>query len=180
MILKKFPAILLVDDRKGFLGWFIKKHTSGDYCHCCEIINSDWIATQDVWPGYRMDSIKRYHKGKYHLKVWSVKDMTDEQAKKWQALIVNDLLKPWVKKRYDFWGILGHLIGFKKFNNPYLRYCYEIVTDHVQGVFGYKDVATNLNTIFGFKLPAQGSPASLDRAFKDMPEMYVERIKHWD
>ena len=167
MDLKKYPVILLVDDRRGFLWWFIKQHTSGNYNHCCEIINEDLIATQDVWPGYRQAPLKRYYNSRYYLKVWRVKDMTDEQAKKWQEVISRDLNKPWVKRRYDFLGILGHLIRFKKFNNPYTNYCYEIISRH-------------MNTIFGMTLLSQGSPASLDARFKNMPNMEVEKTYYKD
>lgn len=160
------PLIVLSDDRRSFIGWAIKAHSSGNYNHIMELYRPETLASQD-FRGFRELSIDKYMKSFMFLKFWRVKIMTKEQQEAWISSVKEDLLAPWRERRYDFLGLLGQLLPGKwtrSLNNPRTRYCSE-------------RVAVRLRKIFNSNIPKHPNPSELDELFKTMPEM--ECLGYW-
>lgn len=145
------PLVVLADDRRGFLGWLIKAHSKGNYNHCMEMHFLGLFASQQII-GYKEIPIEKYIKPYIQLKFWKKKSITKEQKVNWFSCISSDLNESWWRRRYDFLGILGHLLRMRWLNNPYTKYCYERVAEHLREVLGMKlsrhSTPSNMNMVF--------------------------------
>lgn len=156
--IKEFPVVILVDNRRSFLGWAIKHHSKGCYNHAMILYMSDFCASQDAT--YKTVNIIKYLQPYITLKFWAYtgkkKDELIESIKK-------DLTSPKAKRRYDYLGILGHLLKLKWLNNPKTYYCSERVAKHLRDI--------------GMKFPLHPSPSKLNQLFKKKKNMKV--IGRW-
>ena len=135
LALKKedLPVIVLVDDRRSLLGWLVKQHSSGGYNHIMEMHYMQICASQDP-VGFREVLIEKYMKPFILLKFYKVKDLTLALKMNWIDAILTDLEEPWYKRRYDYLGIIGHMLRIPWLNNSHLYYCSERVAKHVKEV----------------------------------------------
>lgn len=161
LALKKrhLPLVVLVDDRRGWLGWLIKAHSKGNYSHIMEMHEPGFVASQDL-TGFKEKSIEDYMKPRYQLKFWRCNDITSVDRLKWANAIHADLQAPWKRRRYDYLGILGHLLGIPWLNNPHIKYCVERVAD-------------NLRNVLNMTIPKHQTPSGLNTYFNMSPEMEV-------
>ncbi len=133
---KDLPLIILADNRNGWIGFLIKRHSSGVYSHIMEMAYPLHFASQDV-VGYREVAVENYTKSHITLKFWRVKDMTAGEKTLWIAAVQADLDAPWVARRYDFWGIIGQALKIRWLQNSYTKYCSERVADRLRSVFQF-------------------------------------------
>ena len=145
------PLVVLVDDRRGLLGFLIKMHTKGNYNHIAEMHIPGYIATQDP-VGFREVPIEKYMRSHHHLKFWQYTPITVEQRQEWVNTLKNELNAPWRRRRYDFLGIIGHMLHIPWLNNPFIKYCTERVAEHMRGI---------LQLI----LPKQATPSKMNLEF---------------
>lgn len=154
--IEDLPLIVLVDNRRSWLGWSIKAHSEGNYNHVCEMHKLGMVASQDFC-GFREVKIEKYLKPYIQMKFW--KPCLYEADKiLWLEQIRRNLEKPWFKKMYDYLGIAGHLIKIKWVNIPWLKYCYERVRD-------------NLVSFCDVRLPPQGTPSDINEACKEAEDI---------
>lgn len=154
------PLVCLVDDRRSFLSWIIKAHTSGNYNHIMEYHRGGYFASQS-YRGFREIKIGKYMKSHLFLKFWKVKNLTQDQKEKWESLIRAELRRPWWDRRYDYLGVVGQFLKIRWLNNPWLKYCSERVAEH-------------LRKALGKIVKSHPTPSELDRDFKlqDNMELY--------
>ena len=157
--IKEFPVIVLVDDRRSFLGFAIKNHSKGNYNHIMILFMPDMLASQDM-SGYRIVNISKYLKRKYMLKFWAY---TGNKRDELIDSIKKDLKASKVSKSYDFLGIIGQLLHWKWINNPRTYFCSERVSKHLRKI--------------GMKLPKRPSPSELNQLFKKKKNMKL--LGHW-
>ena len=161
------PLIVLCDDLRGWLGWAIKAHTSGNYCHATGMIHPQKIATQGVL--FQEIPLTDYLKDYEMIKFWKIKNLTDTE----RSLIfdaVNKRLKlPWWRRLYDLPGVLlGQNLHLKWLQIPGLEYCSEEVkADYIDTIARLKGT-----------VPNEPSPSDLDRAFKANPDKF-EAVGFW-
>ena len=124
------PLIMLVDNRNAFVSWLIKWHTKGEYNHICEMHRLGFLATQDPI-GFHEVPIETYMKKNLFLKFWKFKNITLGQKTDWLHNIVAEIHKPWIKRRYDFVGLIGQLLNIRWINNTWTKYCSEMVRSHI-------------------------------------------------
>lgn len=158
-LLFKGPIVVIVDDRRSFLGFLIKSHSHGNYSHIMEINDMGYVASQD-FVGFRERPIEDYMKSHHFLKFWEYKDLTEEQKDKWLTLIQADFDAPWKARRYDILGIIGQFFHIRWLQNPHLKYCSE-------------RVATHMRMVFGMDIPTQRTPSELNKIFKESGKMKV-------
>lgn len=156
---KDLPLIVLVDDRRSFLGWAIKSHSHGNYNHICEMHEIGRIASQD-FVGFRERDMETYMKPYIFMKFWSYKNLTEKIAKNWKEIIQADLDAPWRARRYDILGIIGQFLHIRKLQNPHLKYCSERVAGHMR-------------MALKMALLPQRTPSELNKFFKTKEEMEV-------
>lgn len=103
--------IVLVDDRNGFLGWFIKTHEAGNYNHEMGMRKLGMIASQnDV---FKEISVSVYQKKNLFLKFWKL-NLTDEQKAYINTRVDKVLARPWWQRGYDYLGLFGQAIKIGK------------------------------------------------------------------
>lgn len=129
---KDLPLICFIDDSRSFFGYFIRIHTTGQYSHVCEMVKPGKIATQDVFPGYREVSIKKYLKPRYRLKFVKYDKITSAEWNEWKRLVESELNQSWWRRKYDFLGIIGMGLGLRFINSPISRFCSERVATHLR------------------------------------------------
>lgn len=128
--INEFPLIMLVDNRNAFISWLIKSHCSGNYNHICEVHRLGFLASQDPY-GFQEVPIEKYMKKNLFLKFWKYKNLTAGQKTDWLHNIQAELAKPWIKRRYDFVGLIGQLLNIRWLNNTWTKYCSEMVRSHI-------------------------------------------------
>lgn len=156
--IKEFPVIVLVDNRKSFLGWAIKHHSDGCYNHAMILFMPNFCASQDST--YKTVSIAKYLKPYITLKFWAY---TGNKNSELINSIREDLKSSKTKRRYDYLGIIGHLFKLKWLNNPKTYYCSERVAKHLRDI--------------GMKFPKHPSPSKLNQLFKKKKNMKM--LGHW-
>lgn len=152
---EKTPLIMLVDNRRSLIGFLIKNHSKGNYNHACCMYKPNKIASQD-WVGYRERCLIDYMKPHILLKFWAIKDMTFHERAIWRGLMKADLDAPWARRRYDFLGCIGQLLGIPWLQNPHTKYCSE-------------KEALNLRSVFDMDIPKYPTPSSLNKLFHTIP-----------
>lgn len=154
------PIIVLSDDLRGFIGWAIKFHTSGNYNHAFIMHKPGMMVSQD-FGGFRERSIDRYLVPTQMLKFWRIKDLNPNEKAIIQAAITQRLaLPPW-RRAYDFLGtFVGQFLRIKWIQSPWQEYCSEQVND---------DYISHIPRVarMGIKEPF---PSELDSVFRNYPE----------
>ena len=108
---------------------------------------------------YRKVPVSSYMNKKDILKFWQIKDMTELEKIKWQASANFDMMQPWYKRFYDFFGVAGHLVGLSILNVPFRNYCSERVARRLRAI--------------EIDMPKHPTPADLNKLFKDHPRFVV-------
>ena len=156
------PLIVLSDDRRGFMAWLIKAHSSGNYGHVMEMHKTTHFASQGM-SGFKEILVKQYLKPYITLKFWQYKDMTQEQKKEWNEDLQLELNEPWWKRRYDFLGIIGQALPFRwtrRINNPWTKYCSERIRNRV------------IKILEIYFMP-HSTPSEINQEFRKNPRMEV-------
>lgn len=166
---KDLPLIVFSDDRRGFLSWLIKSHSSGNYNHVMEMHRPCFFASQH-YTGYKEIPVEKYMKASITLKFWKYRDLTKLTRERWIDAIEADLNAPWHKKRYDFLGLVGQILGkihpiFRKINNPWIRYCSE-------------RLAHRMREILYMIIPLHPNPGELNSICKENVAR-MEMLGHW-
>lgn len=157
------PLICFSDDRRGFLGWLIKAHTSGQYSHAMEMVEPHFFASQN-FTGYKKVPIQKYMKPSILLKFYQPKDLSDKKKRQWKKEVEKELAEPWWKRRYDYIGaVVGQILPwqwFRKINNPWTKYCSE-------------RVAGRLRRLLKMIIPLHRNPSELNAILKMNPKVEV-------
>lgn len=156
------PLIVLSSHSNNLISWLIRLRTKASYNHIMWMIEPGKVATQG-WL-FKSIPIVRYMGKWKKLKFWKIKNLTYVQHKLITELIIRDLAKPWWKRRYDFLGIFGQLIGLKWINVPWIDYCSEKSTDPLRKIME--------------GIPAHPSPKDLNDLFKSRPDDF-EVYGYW-
>lgn len=156
------PYVVLVDDRRSFIGWSIKAHSSGNYGHAMILAWPGRCMSQN-WNGFQEIDIDTYMKPGTFLKIWSKKGQTAGERDAIYANLARERKEPWYRKIYDFFGIVGQFVRIPAINSPWQRYCSERVAEEID--------PWDINT------GEHPDPSDLDRIFKDDPTMEV--VGYW-
>jgi len=160
------PLIVFSDHSSGLIQSIIKIRTKGYYNHVMWMHREGLFASQGNT--YSEVAVKRYMKKGNRLKFITIGGLTDTEKLLILASIKKKLALPWYRKIYDWFGILGQIIGFKKVSTPGLDYCSEDVPRHLRAVSGF--VAQKDIRQFIAGLPHHGSPEDLNKYIKEHPE----------
>lgn len=169
-----FPLIVFSDHTYGWVEFFIKMRTKGEYNHVMIATAKDTFATQGGT--YSKQPFSAYMKRGNRLKFVRIIGLTREGADKILASIEKKLSMPWYRKTYDWLGIFGQAIGIKKVNNPWLEYCSEDVAVHIKECAKY--FSDKHKTVLEL-IPAHGSPQDLNEYVKKYPSLF-ETYLRWD
>ena len=161
----QMPVIVLCDDLRGFLGWIIKAHTSGNYCHAMIMRQPGQTVTQNNV--LKEIPILGYMKPAEMLKFWRIKNLTADEAKIIFDAIAKDLAKPWWKRMYDLVGLIGQAVWMPFIQTPGLNYCSENVAKYMRMIPRFKAW-----------LPAEVNPSKMDAVFKSHSED-MELVGYW-
>jgi len=147
--------IVLVDDRRGFLGWLIKAHESGNYNHVMFKRKLETFVSQANV--FKEVSIEEYMKEGIFLKFWKI-TATPDEINIINLAIDKKLAQPWYKKMYDLPGLFGQAFPFLHWIQiPGLYFCSEVVSAFLR-----------LCVRFSW-ITKEPSPSDLDRLFKQHP-----------
>lgn len=162
------PVIVCCDDLRGFIGWAIKDHTSGNYNHAFLIHKPGMCVSQD-FTGFREKSIDLYLTPGQMLKFWRIKNLTDIEKSKIQLAITKRLAFPWWRRSYDFLGtFIGQFTGLRFIQNPFQEFCSEEVND---------DYIKSILRASIMKIQ-EPSPTDLNNAFNKNPDL-MECLGFW-
>lgn len=153
------PLVMLIDDRRGLLGFLIKWHSKGNYNHICEMHTPGFVASQDP-VGFQEKPIEYYMRPFYHIKFWQYKAITEVQRQSWLNTLRAELDAPWRRRRYDFLGIIGQFLHMRWIQNPFIKYCTERVAEHMRN-------------ILRLAIPKRRTPSEMNMAFHGIKEMKV-------
>lgn len=161
------PVIVLCDDLRGFVGWGIKDHTNGNYNHVFILHKPGTIISQD-FGGLHVKSIDTYLNSRQMLKFWRIKDLTLIEKKAILDAIDTRIKLPFIKRMYDYLGLVGQFFHIKWINSPWQTFCSEQVNfDYIQPVPRAR--------LMNIKEP---SPSELDNIFKQHPDI-MECLGYW-
>lgn len=168
LIASDLPLIVLADDLRGFIGWAIKSHTSGNYNHAMIMHKPGLVATQD-FSGFNEKSINKYLMPSQMLKFWRLKDMTNAERAIVLEAINKRMALPWYRKMYDYVGtFIGQFLKIKWIQSPFQEFCSEEVRDD------FLELIARIS-----KLPwGEPSPSDLDRILKKYPDIF-EVAGYW-
>ena len=157
--------IVLVDDRVGLVGWFIKwwsagevkDHVSGAYNHVMIMRKNGMVVSQN---GYLEEiPISRYMKPSIFLKFWRLKNLTAEELALINSAIDKRLALPRWKRGYDFLGLVGQSFPFLHWMQvPGWFFCSEAVSFFVRQAKRFS------------WLPKEANPTDFDVLNKVHPE----------
>lgn len=162
----ELPLIVFSDHSSGFIQAIIKIRTKGFYNHVMWMHKEGMFASQGNT--YSEVPVSRYMKKGNRLKFVQINGLTDVQRNLIVASINKKLKRGWFKNMYDWIGILGQAIGFKKVSTPGLDYCSEDVPRHARALLPYITDEKVKDFISG--LPHHGSPEDLNQYMKDNKE----------
>lgn len=131
-----------------------------------------------IWPGefasqgnvFSSTPIDRYMTKQGRLKYWRIKDLTHDEEMVIKGRIIDRLNLPKWKRRYNWLGILGQLIGLRKLSSPWVPYCSQQVTEDV--LKGIIDLAIEVDNKI-VRLPQHPTPKDINEFFKLHPRMEV-------
>jgi len=138
------PAVVLSDHLKSFWSRQIKLHTHGQYSHAMWLRkNGKFLSQNGILR--EVDPVL-YLNGDYRLKFFANPALGLE----WQDKAIETWLEEKLKNptRYDWLGIIGHLLHRRRLQSPGKYYCSELVWEPFVKILGYK--------------PIYPSPAELD------------------
>lgn len=148
---------------RGLFNFFTALRTKSGWGHVMIMHEPRLFASQTL-TGYKEVPLEKYRKKGVTLKFWRVKGLTEQQKNEFDCRIKEGLKAPWWKRRYDFLGILGQLIGVQKLNSPWSKYCSERVAECLSFV---KE-----------SVPVHPSPEDLDWLFESRPDDF-EVVGYW-
>ncbi len=119
------PAIVLTDNLFSFFAWAIRKHCHGFYNHSCWLLRAGVVVSQDGTLSKK--SLRQYLKGKNRVKIWRIKDLTQEQENLIRVQLEADAKSG---RWYDWLGIFGQLLGVRWLNFTGRSYC----SEHAVGI----------------------------------------------
>lgn len=169
------PIIVLTTTATDLIGYLIKWKTDGSYSHAMFLTSTSGDVVSQQFDGYKKMKIDSWMKPNGRVKFWKFKG-TEEMKKACVESIYQKLCHP-KKKRYDWIGIFGQLLGFKKLNHPQLNYCSEDVAYHLRVSARVCNSDDVINILDGIDL--QSSPADLNEYFKRHPELF-QVVGVWD
>ena len=156
---EKMPLIVLSDHTSGFVQWAIKFRTQAAYNHIMlQLFPGEFVSQGNTFSAVPLE---RYVKKNSRLKYWIIKDIKECEINRIGQMVHADLRGSWWSKKYDYTGIIGQLLGLKKFNFPGKMYCSERVARYLYQLEGFENV------------PRHGSPKDLNEYFKGHPRMEV-------
>lgn len=175
------PIIVLVDDLRGGLGWAIKAHTAGNYCHAMTLYHAGILASQN-WL-FQTLGLDQYLKPSLMLKFWRIKGLTPAEKLAIQTAIYHRLMLPWWKRTYDFIGtFVGQLVRVKWLQNPMQEFCSEEVNDDyvapVKKIRQFSSEGILADQGISKMVINEPSPSELDRIFKLHPDL-MECLGYW-
>jgi hypothetical protein len=157
--------IVLVDDRQGGMGWFIKSHESGNYNHAMIMRKTGFLVSQANV--LKEIPVNVYMKSATFLKFWKVKGLTTEEKTQMNSFMTKHL-GSW----YDYLGLFGQAVnlwGWKPFEwltTPGLYFCSELVSRVLR-------ISKNFSW-----LESSPSPVELNVLFGKHPEQF-EVVGYW-
>jgi hypothetical protein len=153
----RMPLIVFSDLSSGLIQFLIKWRTNSSYNHVMlQLTPGEYVSQGNV---FSRIPIWRYIKKNARLKFWEIKDLTKYERRKFYELVDADIKLPWWRRRYDYLGVFGQLLGIVKINNPRTMYCSERVAKYL--------------TLIGIEMPKHPSPADLNQLFKANPRFSV-------
>lgn len=163
------PIIVLTDELRGFVGWAIKSHTQGNYGHVFILFKPGMALSQDFM-GLRVRGLDEFMTPGMMLKFWRTKNLTPIEKAAIQTAVDTRINLPFVKRMYDYLGLVGQFFHIKWINSPWQTFCSEQVNfDYIAPVPRTK--------VLGIKEP---SPSELDAIFKAHPELFECMGFWWD
>jgi len=149
-----YPMVVLGDNRKrgwsSFFGRQIKMHTKGQYSHAMWMRRPGMVISQDWHLAEK--SVQEYLTDWYRLKFFTMPDMEETDETK-----INQCLDQLLQQggRYDWLGIIGHLLHIRKLNFSNRYYCSEFVWEPFVEVWGYPRIYPSPSEL-DFYLPKIG------------------------
>lgn len=156
---------VLVDDLRGGIGWVIKEHTSGNYCHSMNIRKIGFLVSQNLW--FHEIPIETYLIASNMLKFWQVNNLTAEECSTINAAIDADLKGSAWERFYNFLGIVGQAIKLPWVSMPHQDICSQRCAKYLRLIPRLAKV-----------VPEHPSPSSLDAIFKSNPQLFVV-VGYW-
>lgn len=170
------PLIVFSDHTSGLIEFFIKFRTRGLYNHVMWMARPGFFASQGNT--YSEAPLKRYMKPGSRLKFVAVLGLSPTQRGLIYASIGKKLKEPWIKKRYDWLGILGQATGLTWINTPWLEYCSEDVPQHLKYVAKHmSDDSEIAKVIRG--IPQHTSPQELMEYCQAHPNVF-KTVGKWE
>ncbi len=162
------PVIVLCDDLRGFVGWAIKAHTSGNYNHAFIMHKPGELVSQN-FTGFAQNRIEVYMKPGIMLKFWRIKELNEIEKYLIQDAISNRLALPAWRRSYDFIGtFLGQFLHLRWLQSPFQTFCSEeVYDDYIAPVLRTKEMSIY-----------KRSPSELNTIFTAYPQ-YMECIGYW-
>lgn len=159
------PIFIVAEDRWSLFGWAIRNHSKDNYNHAEIMVKLGKVASQDPG-GYREITIEKCLVKQAFLKFWQFDPVDRKEIDIIRQQVEKDLVKPWWKRRYDFFGIIGQGLGLRWIQSPWGKYCSE-------------SVAANLRLIPRLQsiVPRESNPSELNQVFKAMPDMKL--LGYW-
>lgn len=161
--LKDFPVVVFCDNTRNFLSLGIRKRTNGEYSHVMFMLNPKGQCASQDFSGFRIIGIERYLKPGMRLKFFALADHNNHQDESFYKDVWKDL--PWWKRRYDYLGIVGQLLGIRALNNPKINYCSEDVGKRLADHYDIND------------LPPHRNPSELNKIMT--PDPRFKYLGHW-
>ena len=155
------PVMVLVGHSTDMTSWLIRWFTGSSYNHVMWLYRTGFCASQDLT--YQSKDIKKYMHVASRLKFWAV-ELLPIQRRKLYLKIQRRLALPWYKRRYDFLGVLGQILGLRVINNPWVDYCSESVCNDLKEVMS--------------GCPVKPSPQDLNEFAEKHPESFTY-LGHW-
>lgn len=143
------PAVVVTDNLTSWVSARIKVHSRGLYSHAMMMVERGRVVSQDRRLAER--PLADYLTGKHRVKVWSFKP----DGGTVRDIIDRDLR---ANGRYDWLGIVGHLIGRPKMQFSGRRYCSEHVAAVIAEAYGSENAPD-----------PHATPSDLDRWAQDSP-----------
>lgn len=127
---KDLPLIVFSDNTSGWLEFLIKFRTNGAWNHIMWMRRPWYFVSQGN--AYSEIKVERYMKKGNRLKFVEILGLAKGDKELISATIQKKLNRPWWRKRYDYFGIVGQAMGINWINTPWLDYCSEDAVQHLK------------------------------------------------
>lgn len=129
------PCVVLSDNLYGWFARQIRKHEPGQYSHAMWFTSQRQFVSQD-WRIHLVDPAE-YFRGEHRLKFLCNPDLENHRyAEEIEAVLARQVERG---SRYDWLGIVGHLVGAPRINFKGRYYCSEAVWQPFVEVLGYRE-----------------------------------------